>query len=53
VEKGEQFVAGKGHREEELVDRAFNQRSVSRLACQCLLREGKGEIEVTLPDQSK
>jgi len=53
LEKGEQFIAGKGRREEDLLDRAFNRRLVSRLACQCLLHEGKGEIEVTLPDQSK
>ena len=53
LEKGAQFVAGIGRREEDLIDRALNRRLVSRLACQCLLYEGSGEIEVTLPDQSK
>jgi len=51
--KGAKFVAGIGRREEGLIDQALNRRLVSRLACQCLLHEGRGEIEVTLPDQSK
>jgi len=53
VEKGAQFVADMGRREEDLVARAANRRLASRLACQCLLQEGIGEIELTLPDQSK
>jgi 2Fe-2S ferredoxin len=53
VDKGAEFVADRSRREEDLVDRAANRRLVSRLACQCLLYEGRGEIEVTLPDQSK
>lgn len=53
LDNGAQFVADIGRREEDLVVRAANRRLVSRLACQCLLHEGKGEIEVTLPDQAK
>ena len=53
LEKGALFVADMGRREEDLVAREGNWRLVSRLACQCLLHEGRGEIEVTLPDQSK
>jgi ferredoxin, 2Fe-2S len=53
LEKGEEFVAGISDREEDFIDRAVNPRLVSRLACQCLLKDGNGEIEVTLPYQTQ
>jgi 2Fe-2S ferredoxin len=39
-------------REEDFIDRARNPRINSRLSCQCVLLEGSGSIEVTVPDQS-
>jgi ferredoxin, 2Fe-2S len=52
LEKGERFVTEINTREKYLIARAFNTRLVSRLGCQCLLKEGRGKIEVTLPDQA-
>lgn len=52
LEKGEEHVPEITDREEDFIDRARNPRLNSRLACQCILEEGSGEIEVTLPDQS-
>jgi 2Fe-2S ferredoxin len=40
-------------REEDFIDRAANPKLNSRLSCQSLLKEGSGEIEVTLPDQTQ
>ena len=42
VDKGEDFI-----------DRAINPKLISRLGCQCILHEGSGDIEVTLPDQTQ
>lgn len=53
LEKGEGFVAAINKREKDLIDRTVNPRLVSRLGCQCLLKEGRGDIEVTLPDQTQ
>ena len=53
LEKGEEFIAAINKREKDLIDRGVNPRLVSRLGCQCLLKEGRGEIEVTLPDQTE
>jgi len=52
LEKGEEFVAAMSQRETDLIGRATNRSPESRLACQCLLKECHGEIEVTLPDQT-
>jgi 2Fe-2S ferredoxin len=52
LEKGESFVEEMSDKEEDFVDRARNPRLTSRLSCQCLLKEGEGELEVTIPDQS-
>ena len=38
-------------REEDFIDRARNPKLNSRLSCQCVLLEGSGIIEVTIPDQ--
>lgn len=40
-------------KEEDFIDRARNPRLNSRLSCQCLLLEGSGTIEVTVPDQTQ
>ena len=53
VEKGEELVAEMNKREKDLIERAGNQRPDSRLACQCLLKEGGGDIEVMIPDQTR
>jgi ferredoxin, 2Fe-2S len=53
VNKGEDSLEELSDREEDFIDRAVNPRLNSRLGCQCLLLEGDGEIEVTLPDQTQ
>jgi ferredoxin, 2Fe-2S len=53
LEKGEEFVVEANKREKDLIDRAINPRLTSRLSCQCLLKEGHGEIEIILPDQTQ
>ena len=53
LEKGEGFVEELSDREEDFIDRAINSRLSSRLACQCVLLDGEGDIEVLLPDQTQ
>jgi ferredoxin, 2Fe-2S len=53
VNKGEDHLEELSDREEDFIDRAVNPRLNSRLGCQCLLLDGNGEIEVTLPDQTQ
>ncbi|MEN9547591.1 MAG: hypothetical protein RIR12_182 [Bacteroidota bacterium] len=53
VQQGEGFLEELNDKEEDFIDRAVNPRLNSRLGCQCLLREGSGLIEVTLPDQTQ
>ena len=53
VEKGEEYLEELSDKEEDFIDRAVNPRLNSRLGCQCLLHEGSGEIQVTLPDQTQ
>ena len=52
LEKGTEYVPEITDREEDFIDRARNPRINSRLGCQCVLEEGSGLLEVTLPDQS-
>ena len=52
VNSGQEHVDEISDREEDYVDRANNPRLESRLACQCLLLEGEGEISITIPDQT-
>lgn len=52
VDKGEEYLPELTDKEEDFIDRARNPKLNSRLGCQCVLDEGSGEIEVTLPDQS-
>lgn len=52
LEKGEEFVPEITDREEDFIDRARNPKLNSRLGCQCVLEDGEGILEVTIPDQS-
>ena len=53
VNKGEDFLEELSDKEEDFIDRAINPRLSSRLGCQCVLLDGSGEIDVTLPDQTQ
>ncbi|MBL0882989.1 MAG: 2Fe-2S iron-sulfur cluster binding domain-containing protein [Chitinophagaceae bacterium] len=53
VEKGMDHLEELSDKEEDFIDRAVNPRLNSRLGCQCVLQDGSGEIEVTLPDQTQ
>jgi 2Fe-2S ferredoxin len=53
VKKGMEHLAELSDREEDFIDRALIPRIESRLGCQCELKAGNGEIEVTLPDQTQ
>ncbi len=53
VNRGEDFLEELSDKEEDFIDRAVNPRINSRLGCQCLLLEGEGDVEVTLPDQTQ
>jgi 2Fe-2S ferredoxin len=39
-------------KEEDFIDRARNPRINSRLGCQCVLLDGSGVIDITVPDQT-
>ena len=49
IEKGFLFFEDESKREKDFIERIPNRDSSSRLACQCLLNEGQGEIEIRLP----
>jgi len=53
VKKGMEFLEELSEKEEDFIDRAVSPRIESRLGCQCIIQEGNGEIEVTLPDQTQ
>lgn len=53
VNKGEDYLEELSDKEEDFIDRAVNPRINSRLGCQCVLQDGDGEVEVTLPDQTQ
>lgn len=53
INKGEGFLEEISDKEEDFIDRAVNPRLNSRLGCQCILQEGSGEVEVTIPDQTQ
>jgi 2Fe-2S ferredoxin len=48
-----EHIAELSDKEEDFIDRAVSPRIESRLGCQCELKAGAGEIEVTLPDQTQ
>lgn len=51
LQDGEEFLEEKSRREIDFIKKAKNAQVNSRLACQCLLLDGDGEIEITIPDQ--
>ena len=53
VENGDEFLEELSDKEEDFIDRAVNPRINSRLGCQCVLQNAKGNITVTLPDQTQ
>lgn len=53
INKGEDYLEELSDKEEDFIDRAVNPRINSRLGCQCVLLDGEGEVEVTLPDQTQ
>jgi ferredoxin, 2Fe-2S len=53
VNVGEDLVEEISDKEEDFIDRARNPKINSRLGCQCVLLSGNGNLEVTIPDQSK
>lgn len=53
LNKGEDLVEELTDKEEDFIDRAVSPRLTSRLGCQCVLLEGDGVIEATLPDQTQ
>ncbi|MEY3324331.1 MAG: hypothetical protein RL316_528 [Bacteroidota bacterium] len=53
INKGENFLEEISDKEEDFIDRAVNPRLNSRLGCQCVLVEGAGTLEVTIPDQTQ
>ena len=53
IDKGMEFIDELDDKEEDFIDRAVNPKLNSRLGCQSLLLEGKGEVVVTLPDQTQ
>lgn len=52
IDKGGEHLEVTSDREFDFIEDAYSPRINSRLACQCILQEGSGEIEVTLPDQT-
>ena len=53
LEKGEEYVEELSEKEEDFIDRAISPRLNSRLGCQCVLQDGEGVINITLPDQTQ
>lgn len=53
IEKGDEFLEEISDKEEDFIDRAFNPRLESRLACQCIILEDDADVTVTIPDQRR
>jgi len=53
INKGEEFIEELSDKEEDFIDRAVNPRINSRLGCQCVLLDGAGVVNITLPDQTQ
>lgn len=52
VNNGENSLEEISDKEEDFIDRARNPKISSRLGCQCILLDGAGNVEVTIPDQT-
>lgn len=53
IESGMEHLNEPFRREEHFLKRCANYRPVSRLACQCLLKEGSGQLEILIPAQKE
>jgi 2Fe-2S ferredoxin len=53
VELGDENLQEISDKEEDFIDRALNPTIESRLGCQCIILDDKGDVEVVIPDQSK
>lgn len=53
IDHGMEALEELSDKEEDFIDRARNPKLNSRLSCQCVLQDGSGRIEVTVPDQSQ
>jgi 2Fe-2S ferredoxin len=53
IEKGDEYLPEITDREEDFIDRAVSPKLNSRLGCQCVLEDGEGVLEITVPDQSQ
>ena len=51
MHKGGMHLEEKSRREADFLKKALQSDEDSRLACQCLLVDKEGEIEITIPDQ--
>ena len=53
IEKGNDFLEPTSRRENDVLGMRNKRSGKSRLGCQSLLLEGSGELEVTIPTQTK
>ena len=53
IDSHPEYLEELSDREEDFIDRARNPQLNSRLGCQCVLLAGSGELNVTIPDQSR
>lgn len=53
VKQGDEFITEATDKEEDYIDRAINPTIQSRLACQCMLLDGQGDIHIRIPDQTQ
>ncbi|MEI6189917.1 MAG: 2Fe-2S iron-sulfur cluster-binding protein [Chitinophagia bacterium] len=53
IKSGAAHIAELSDKEEDFIDRAVNPRIESRLGCQCILANGTGQLEITVPDQTQ
>jgi 2Fe-2S ferredoxin len=52
IEKGMEFIDDMSKREKDFVKTIMGHKTNSRLGCQSLLLEGKGGLDITVPDQT-
>ena len=53
IDQGSDSLEELSDKEEDFIDKARNPKLNSRLSCQCVLLQGNGHIEITVPDQSQ